>query len=653
MSAVEPPPVTASRRLRREWWVLLAICLLGAAGLARSGWTARIDLIVYDALLGHRPPPPTGSILIVALDERSLARVGPWPWLRRTQGELIRRLAAARPRAIGIDVLLTEPREPLDDATLAAAIAGAGNVTLPLAFTLPGRDGRPVDISPPTPPIAAASTAIGHVNLSPDADGVMRSAWLSYGAGGQVWAAMPVAMLGRSPLAVPAEPGVTRAGPVMIDFPGPAGTLASVPAASVLRGEVPPELIAGKLVLVGMTASGLGDMHATPMAGSGPLMPGVEIQGSLLATLLSSRQLLPASAPLRLGFTLAPPLLLFLALARLPTRRGLLAAAVLAGATLAVSAGLMLLGDLWLPPAAGLIALAASYALWSWRRLAVASQLVSRELERASREARRAAGGAVATGRGQASAQVDTRGVLDRQLALLAEITARERELRYEHDAAIRLLSHDMRAPQGAILALLDSAPDCPPDLADRLRGFARRTLALADGFVSLSRAQLVELADELIALPDIALDAADTLWAQARARGMPIDLPAFDDDPAGQDEALVQGDRSLLTRMLVNLIDNAIKYGTPGTPVTLRLTTSATEIRIAVTNAGPDIPADQLERIFDRFVRAPGAERQADGFGLGLAFVHTVATRHNGSVACQSEGGETCFTVSLPLTRA
>ncbi|MBC2662077.1 CHASE2 domain-containing protein [Novosphingobium flavum] len=622
--------------LRREWWLLAAICLIGAAALERSGLTARLDHIVYDALLSRRPAPATGRILVVALDERSLTSVGPWPWPRTTQAQLVRRLAAARPRAIGLDVLLSEPRDAAGDRALAEAIAAAGNVYLPLAFTVPGRNGRPVDLERAIPAIARASAGTGHVNLSPDADGVTRSAWLTYGAGGARWSALPAAMLGQRPGPVPIEPGVTRSSPVMIDFPGPAGTLATVSAASVLRGEVPPELIAGKYVLVGMTASGLGDMHATPMAGAGPLMPGVEIQGSLLATLLSDRHLVPGTPVERLGFSLAPVLLLVLALAALPTRRGLLAALALTLATLAASAALLMLANLWLPPATAMVALVASYAVWSWRRLAVASHLVSRELERASREA-----GLLAQGPPEA-----TGGVLDRQLALLADITARERELRHEHDAVIRLLSHDMRAPQSAILALLDSNGDCPPELAARLRSHAHRTLDLADGFVSLSRAQLVELGAELISLTDIALDAADTLWAQARARTMMIRVI----EP--QDEMLVRGDRSLLTRMLVNLVDNAVKYGEAGTDVILRIATAPDQARIDITNHGPDIPPDQLEQIFERFARAPDANRRADGFGLGLAFVQTVATRHGGRVDCRSQDGETGFSVELPLAR-
>jgi signal transduction histidine kinase len=69
------------------------------------------------------------------------------------------------------------------------------------------------------------------------------------------------------------------------------------------------------------------------------------------------------------------------------------------------------------------------------------------------------------------------------------------------------------------------------------------------------------------------------------------------------------------------------------------------------VCNSGPDIPADRQQALFERFARAPAAAR-TPGVGLGLAFVHAVAARHEGSVRCTSAGGQTVFSVTLPMAR-
>ena len=620
-------------RLRREWWLMLFVCLLGTAGLDQSRLAGRLDNIAYDLLLSHRAKPVPEGILIVALDDRSLAGVGAWPWSRTTQARLIDQIAAGHPRAIGLDVLLTDRGEPAGDAALAGAIRAAGNVYLPLAVAVPGSDGRSVDLLRPRPMFAQGAAGIGHVNLSPDEDGVMRSTYLAYGVQGQGWAALPTLMAGRVPQLPAPSPALTRSAPILIDYPGSAGTISSVSAASMLRGEVPGELIAGKFVFVGMTASGLGDMHAVPATDQSPLMPGVEIQASVLASLLAPQLLVPVPPVARLAFALAAVVALFAAMGRLPTHYGVSAAAGLLVAIFLASAAAFYLAGWWFPPASAAIGVAAGYVLWSWRRLAVASAYVSRELERATAEAG-----------GLAQPIPANHRMLDRQLALLADTTARERELRLEHDAVIRLLSHDMRAPQSAILALLDADRSLEPGLSARIGAYARRTLELADGFVHLSRAQLLAFAPEPVDLAECARDAADAVWPQANARGIVIAVEC----PV--DEVLVSGDRSLLTRLFINLVDNALKYGDGPATVTVLVAPVQGEAHATVSNSGPDIPADQLDRLFARFARGSGATHRVDGVGLGLAFVHTVAVRHGGRVTCRSGAGETCFSVMLPL---
>lgn len=624
-------------RLRLEWWVMLAICLAGVAGLLQSGLTARLDHIAYDLVLGGQTRTVPNSVLIVTLDDRSLAEAGAWPWPRAQQAALVARIAAARPRTIGLDILLTEPRDAAGDRALAEAIRQAGNVYLPLAFEIPGRNGRPVERLLPLPALVRASAGIGHVNLAPDSDGVIRQSYLAYRLDDATWPALPAAMAGRAVITPEATAGLGRAEPLLIAYPGPADTISSVPASRVLRGEVPPELIAGRHVLVGMTASGLGDTHATPTAGGSPLMPGVEIQASLLASLLAPNPLRPARAGQNLALALIPVVLLFLGMWYLPVRLGGLAAIALVLAPASLSVIVLRAAGLWLPPATAMAGVAASYLLWAWRRLAVASAHVSRELERASAEAGELARPAPTGG-----------GLLDRQLALLADTTARERELRLEHDAVIRLLSHDMRAPQSSIIALLEPGAGAAiePGLAERIRGYASRTLDLADGFVHLSRAQLLSIDPVPVDLVELARDAQDAVWPRSRARRQSVVVAA------GDEEVLTPGDPSLLARMLLNLVDNAVKYGVPDSTITIAVNQVDGQARVEVRNTGPAIPADQLERLFTQFARLPDAVRRTDGAGLGLAFVHTVILRHGGTIQCRSADGETCFSVVLPLAR-
>ena len=631
-------------RLRTEWWLVLAASAMLLAALVRTDATARLDYLIYDLLLrsgGSQSGRAQGDdILIVAIDNRSLTEIGAWPWPRTTQARLIEKLGAASPKAIGLDVLLTDAREPASDARLAAAIAGAGHVYLPLAFDVPGRDGRGFTAEPPLLIFAGGAAGIGHVNLSPDADGVIRRVYLGYSGAGQAWPALPALMAGRRAAALAgSQPGLVGRDPVMIDYRGPRGSFPTIPAASVLRGEVPTSLIAGRMVLLGVTASGLGDSHATPVGGDGVLMPGVEVQANLLATLRSGRAIVPAPEPFAYAFALIPLALLFVAMRALPPRMTGLAALCLALAVAVLSWGLFRFAAVWLGPACALLGITLAYPLWAWRKLAVASGYISRELERAASEAGEIGHVAPAVGGG----------FLDRQLALLEDTTTRDRELRRQREDVLRLLSHDMRAPQSSILALLDGAESdrIDAELGARIRGYARRTLELADDFVNLSRAQLLEFIPVLLDLAELARDAADALWPQARARGLKLVVTAPEDT-----EVLVAGEASLLARMLINLADNAIKYADPAGTIELSVTSEGDKAAVCVTNCGPDIPEAAITELFERFTRAGGHAGSTEGAGLGLAFVATVAARHGGSASCSSGGGMTAFTVTLPLAR-
>jgi CHASE2 domain-containing sensor protein/nitrogen-specific signal transduction histidine kinase len=215
-----------------------------------------------------------------------------------------------------------------------------------------------------------------------------------------------------------------------------------------------------------------------------------------------------------------------------------------------------------------------------------------------------------------------------------------------QREQVLQLLTHDMRSPQVSILALLDSpGEDRPtPALAKRIEGYARRTLGLADDFVHLARAESAVLETEPLNFADLVVEAADDLWPQSSAKGVTVSAGV------GDAEYLIMADRSLMTRALINLIGNAIKYTDAGGRVdcTLSLDAEAGQVICAIADTGRGMPPAQLERLFERFHRG-GAAKSADGVGLGLAFVQTVVERHGGTIACQSaEGRGSTFTLIL-----
>ena len=114
--------------------------------------------------------------------------------------------------------------------------------------------------------------------------------------------------------------------------------------------------------------------------------------------------------------------------------------------------------------------------------------------------------------------------------------------------------------------------------------------------------------------------------------------------------EAVVMGDALMIRRAISNLLSNAIRHTPSGGAVSVKLRTQADGVVVDVVNTGETIPADRVPRLFDRFFRAD-ASRTGEGrqSGLGLAIVKSIAEAHRGSVSAASEGGVTCFSLSLP----
>lgn len=228
----------------------------------------------------------------------------------------------------------------------------------------------------------------------------------------------------------------------------------------------------------------------------------------------------------------------------------------------------------------------------------------------------------------------------------LADIT-RLRETERQREEALRLLTHDMRSPQASILALLGTeGRDIPPGLAERLARYARQTLELADQYVQFARAETAAPALSPMDLADALVDAVDDLWPQARARGLRVEthLP--------ETEALVLGDRALLTRAIHNLVGNALKYGAGGGRVDAAVEVADGRVRLSVSDRGPGVPEAELETLWEPFRRLAPAEGQPaeSGAGLGLSFVKRVVERHGGRVFARSAPGKgATFGFELP----
>src|SRR5690606_31040614 len=190
-------------------------------------------------------------------------------WRRAIHADLLDMLPETR--AIGIDIIFTDPNafHPDDDQRLAQAISRHKNVVLPLALSPTGT------IHPLKLPETAASST-GYINTWPDADGSIRSLWLTRtDTSGVAQQHMAAAMLAIAPNSK--EPAGTHTrksaftafgneGPMLIPYAGPPGHFPAVPYADVLSGNIDPSVFKDKFVLIGSWGTGLGDTFPTPLS---------------------------------------------------------------------------------------------------------------------------------------------------------------------------------------------------------------------------------------------------------------------------------------------------------------------------------------------------------------------------------------------------
>lgn len=214
------------------------------------------------------------------------------------------------------------------------------------------------------------------------------------------------------------------------------------------------------------------------------------------------------------------------------------------------------------------------------------------------------------------------------------------------------VLSHELRTPLGTIVgtaeALLHSATRSSPqqEAASRVLRGGRRIQSILDDLLDYVRSGVE--GGMRVSPGDIRMDelcARVAREVEAAFPGCRIDMVEHGDMAGCWDEQRV-------AQALSNLVSNAIKYGAPGTPISVSVDgNAAKEVVVEVHNKGPEIPPEKLESLFQPLVRAAGSDPTGNSLGLGLFIIREIATAHGGTVEVVSSDDGTSFTLRLPRT--
>jgi two-component system phosphate regulon sensor histidine kinase PhoR len=216
-------------------------------------------------------------------------------------------------------------------------------------------------------------------------------------------------------------------------------------------------------------------------------------------------------------------------------------------------------------------------------------------------------------------------------------------------------VSHELRTPltsmKGYIEALLDGAKDDPPRCLEFLQILQKHTDRLDAIIADLLTLSQIESGryswkHEAVEVSDL-IEKAVTLLkpiAERKKQSLSVVIP--------QHPIPLAGDIEKLTQVIVNLLDNAVKYTPENGQITLEASRMADTVEIAISDTGIGIPERDLPRIFERFFRVDRARsRELGGTGLGLSIVKHIVEAHGGKVAVESELGKgSRFSVILPL---
>jgi signal transduction histidine kinase len=245
----------------------------------------------------------------------------------------------------------------------------------------------------------------------------------------------------------------------------------------------------------------------------------------------------------------------------------------------------------------------------------------------------------------------------NRMATQLEAYAARQQDIERERRELIAAVSHDLRTPLASIRAMVEALCDhvvADEETIDRyhqtIRIETQRLGALIDDLFELSRieAGALQLNLEPASLHDLVSDTLRSMAPRAEQRHLVLD------GEVPPDLALTRIDSGRIQRVLVNLVDNAMRHTSEGGRITLTAADAGDAVQLDVADTGEGIPEADLPSVFDRFYRGEKSRsRDGGGAGLGLAIARGLVEAHGGRIWVQSAKGEgSVFSFTLPKAR-
>ncbi|MBI4778267.1 CHASE2 domain-containing protein [Candidatus Desantisbacteria bacterium] len=608
-----------------------------------SGVLEGMEWLWYDMKFRLRgEQSPDKRIIIVAIDEQSLKKIGRWPWNRKYHAELIDRLHQAGVKTIGMDILFAEPdrQYPLGDRRLIEATTAARCVSYLLTCGDIEGDLKWIQ---PFPELAKAAAGLGYGNIEVSSDGIVRQVSLVQEIRDNRFFAFGLEIV-RNYLKVDKiheledtfAVGDLRV-PKRIMYINFGGTrFEQISYYKVLKEKFPVNYFKDRIVLVGSVAKGLTDEKSTPFSKDLNIISGVEVQANIIKNILNQSYIVPLSR-------IAIILLIFIL--------GLITALLIKGAkiehdviiTLSILAGIILISFLsfsYLYLQLPVVPLLLTVALVATGVMLAKVLIVEHKLHEKILEFFKGSRNEEDMGE-----QVEAIAMLTRELKELDELKS----------DLMSMVAHEFRTPltsvKGYTSMLLDgdagTINEKQRKFLDMVNENTDRLINLIENFLDVAKIESgkIGMKMEEFNLNEILIAVSQTFIPIAKKKDihLHINIP--------EESLLLKGDKTRLRQVLDNLVNNAVKYTPEQGEVILDAEIEAGNIRVSVKDTGMGISKEDQKKVFDKFFRTKTARRtEISGTGLGLSIVKSIVEKHGGSIRLESEvGNGSVFTVILP----
>ncbi len=390
--------ISLQGKLKPAFLIALLLLLCITTGLQYFRLLLPLDRIAYDLKIRNAERQPLDDIVIIAIDQFSLDKIGRWPWSRGVHAKFLDKISQVQHKAVVMDIAFSEPSDISDhDNLLADAIRKNSKVILPVA---PEADIGVKNLTEniPIKILLDGAAGLGHVDRELDLDAVSRRSYLYAGLTDSIkWPSIALQAIYVAGTDVGIDGPNTfydtgynsnaprrwsRSNEYLLPFAGKPGTFKRISYAEVLADDFDLESLTNKYILIGATAFGMGDVVSTPVSGESEPMPGIEVIANEIDSLLQNLMITTVGFIPGLIISSSVVVLSFFLWGFLAPRYSLFIAAGLIATIFFIDAWVLHKYRIWFPPANLIFGVALGYLGWIWGRLVVTVKYLNSELNR-------------------------------------------------------------------------------------------------------------------------------------------------------------------------------------------------------------------------------------------------------------------------------